>query len=466
VLGKRRDGIHLFAPIGIPRGAVSGPAEIFYHRSDPITFGARAMPRKISPEDLPDLLRPGMTVFVQGASGEPTPLLDALAAAPAASDRVGYVGCFIPGVNRIDPASFHPNARLTSFFVFGDIARSHAAGKVRFLPLHYSGIWDYLAGLETDIALIQVSPPDRAGRCSLGVSVHFVPAVLERAKAIVAEVNAAMPRPVHSYEVLYERLDYVVETDRPLVALATGDLPPEVQRIGAHVAGMIDDGDTIQIGIGKVPAAVLAGLRDRQGLGLHGGLVSDEVADLYDAGVITGARKSRDFESMVCTAALGSARVYDWAGRCPELRFAPVSYTHDVRVIGQIDNFVAINSVLAVDLWGQANAEMLAGRQVSGTGGLLDFVRGARRSKGGRSILALPSTAGARNSRIVPRLGAGDVVSCPRADADIVVTEHGVARLREKSVDERAEALIAIADPAFRRDLADAWQALRQKVAG
>jgi acyl-CoA hydrolase len=144
-----------------------------------------------------------------------------------------------------------------------------------------------------------------------------------------------------------------------------------------------------------------------------------------------------------------------------------VSYTHDVRVLGEIDDFVAINSVLAVDLSGQANAEMLDGRQVSGTGGLLDFVRGARRSKGGRSILALPSTAaGGKSSRIVPRLGAGDVVSCPRADADIVVTEHGVARLRDKSVDERAEALIAIADPAFRNELAGQWEALRRKGGG
>jgi 4-hydroxybutyrate CoA-transferase len=425
------------------------------------------MPRKITRERLPELLRPGMTVFVQGASGEPSALLQALAAAPEASDRVRYVGCFIPGVNRIDPASFHPNARLTSFFVFGEIARSHAAGRVRFLPLHYSGIWDYLAGLEIDLALIQATPPDRAGRCSLGVSVHFVPAVLERAKAIVAEVNAAMPRPAHSYEVAYERLDDIVETERPLVALDTGDLPPEIRRIGTNVAGLIEDGDTIQIGIGKVPAAVLASLRDRQGLGLHGGLVSDEVADLHDAGVITGARKSRDAGTMICATALGSARVYDWAGRCPQLRFAPVSYTHDVRVLGEIDNFVAINSVLAVDLSGQANAEMLDGRQVSGTGGLLDFVRGARRSKGGRSILALPSTAaGGRSSRIVPRLGAGDMVSCPRADADIVVTEHGIARLRDKSVDERAEALIAIADPAFRNELADAWEALRRTGGG
>ena len=317
------------------------------------------MPRKISPERLPDLLRPGMTVFVQGASGQPTPLLQALAEAPEASDGVHYVGCFIPGFNVIDPASFHASARLTSFFVFGAIARSHAAGKVRFLPLHYSGIWDYLAGLEIDLALIQVTPPDRSGRCSLGVSVHFVPAVLDRAKVIVAEINAAMPRPAHSYEIPYDRLDHVVETERPLVAVPTGGLPPETHRIGTHVAGLIDDGDTIQIGIGKVPAAVLASLRDRRDLGLHGGLVSDEVANLHEAGVLTGARKSRDAGTMVCTAALGGPRVYDWAGRCPELRFAPVSYTHDLRVLAQLEHFVAINSVLAVDLSGQANAEML-----------------------------------------------------------------------------------------------------------
>jgi 4-hydroxybutyrate CoA-transferase len=424
------------------------------------------MPRKIPAERLSDLLRPGMTAFVQGASGEPTPLLEALAAAPDASNGVHYVGCFIPGVNATDPASFHANARFTSFFVFGDIARSHAAGKVRFLPLHYTGIWDYLAGLELDLTLIQVTPPDGAGRCSLGVSVHFVPAALDRAKVVVGEVNAAMSRPGRSYEIPYDRLDYVVNTERPLVTLATGNFGPEIHRIGAHVASLIDDGDTIQIGIGKVPAAVLAALRDRRDLGLHGGLVSDEVADLHEAGVITGARKSHDPGVMVCTAALGSVRVYDWAGRCPELRFAPVSYTHDIRVLGQIDDFVAINSVLAVDLSGQANAEMLGGRQVSGTGGLLDFVRGARLSRGGRSILALPSTAGGgKASRIVPRLGAGDVVSCPRADADIVVTEHGVARLRDRSVDERAEALIAIAAPAFRRDLAEQWQALRRDCA-
>src|SRR5919106_4599098 len=152
----------------------------------------------IEPERVPDLLCPGMTVFIEGASGEPTALLDALAAAPEASAGVHYVGCRVPGVNHIDPASFYANATLTSFFVFGDIARSHDAGKVRFLPLHYSGIFAYLAALPVDLALIQVIPPDANGLCSLGPSVHFVPAVLDRATRVVAEINMAMPRPAQS----------------------------------------------------------------------------------------------------------------------------------------------------------------------------------------------------------------------------------------------------------------------------
>jgi 4-hydroxybutyrate CoA-transferase len=422
------------------------------------------MPEEITAERLPELLRPGMTVFVEGASGEPTPLLDALAAAPEASRGVHYVGCRIPGLNRIDPAAFHAEAELTSFFVSGDIAGSYAAGRVRFLPLHYSGIWQYLSNLPVDMALIQVSPPDAHGMCSLGVSVHFVPAALPQAKVIVAEVNQAMPRPPSSFAIPYRRLDHVVATERPLLGLPAAAASGETLEIARHVAGLIADRDTIQLGIGKLPAAILAALGGHRDLGLHGGLVADQVADLHQAGVITGARKSQDRGRMICTAAIGSERVYRWAGECPELEFAPVSYTHDPRVLAGLDSFVAINSVLAVDLSGQANAETLHGRQVSGTGGLLDFVRGAQLSTGGRSILALPaSAAGGTVSRIVPHLGADDVVSCPRADADIVVTEHGVAQLRGSSLAERARALIAIAAPAFRETLARQWTEARQR---
>jgi 4-hydroxybutyrate CoA-transferase len=413
------------------------------------------MPALVGPERVPDLLRPGMTVFIEGACGEPTALLEALAAAPEASAGVHYVGCRVPGVNHIDPASFHTKATLTSFFVFGDIARSYEAGKVRFLPLHYSAIFAYLAALPVDLALIQVTPPDARGQCSLGPNVHFVPAVLGRAK-VVAEINAAMPRPAHSFSVPYERLDFAIEADHRLVRLDTGAPSAQAQKIGAQVADLIEDGDTIQIGIGRLPASILAALHGHRHLGLHGGMVTDEVVDLHAAGAL---------HTMVCCTALGS-RVYDWTVGRDDLRFAPVSHTHDVRVIAQIERFVAINSVLVVDLFGQANAEMVGGRQVSGTGGLMDFVRGARLSRGGRSILALPSTAGGGASRIVPRLDDSHVVSVPRADADIVVTEHGTAHLRDRSLDERAQALIAIADPAARDQLETGWRRWRAASEG
>ena len=322
---------------------------------------------------------------------------------------------------------------------------------MRFLPLHYSSIFAYLAAREIDIALIQMTPPDADGLCSLGPSVHFVPAVLDRAKLVVAEINAAMPRPARTHRVPYERLDFVVETSHPLTPLETGAVSKQADRIGRYVASLIEDGDCIQVGIGKVPASILGALHDHRRLRLHGGMVTDEVVDLCAAGAL---------EEMTCCTALGT-RVYDWTATRTDLRFAPVSHTHNVRVLAQIERFVAINSVLAVDLFGQANAEMLGGRQVSGTGGLMDFVRGAQLSPGGRSILALPSTAGGA-SRIVPRLDETHVVSLPRADADIVVTEHGVAHLRDRSIDERAEALIAIADPACRDALANAWDNLRR----
>jgi acyl-CoA hydrolase len=259
----------------------------------------------VEPERIPDLLRPGMTVFVEGASGEPTALFQTLAAAPEASDGVHYVGVRIPGVNLVDPASFHPGATLTSFFVFGDIAKSLDARKVRFLPLHYSAIFTYLAAVPVDIALIQVTPPDANGRCSLGPSVHFVPAVLGRAKLVVAEVNAAMPRPAHSVLVPYDRLDVVVETARPLVQLETGALSEQMWGIGRHVAGLIENGDTIQIRIGKVPASILGALHGHKNLGLHGGMVTDEVVDLMPQARLAPWSAARHWAAASTTGQLG-----------------------------------------------------------------------------------------------------------------------------------------------------------------
>ncbi len=424
------------------------------------------MARMIESAAVPGLLAPGMNVFVQGVTTEPTALLEAIAAVPEASEGVCYHACLIPGVNRVDPASFHDGARLTSLFVHPDIEASYGAGRVRFLPLHYTGFYDYLAHLEpVDVALVQVAPPDAQGRSSFGPCVDFAPAVLDRARVVVAEINAALPAPPGAPTIAFDRIDHAVEVDHPLVTLRTGAASEVLEQLGAQVASLIDDGDVIQIGIGKVPAAVLGRLGDRRDLGVHGGMITDEVAALVDAGIVTGARKSVDQGVVVCGVALGTEQLYAWTVERRDVEYRSVAETHDLRRIAAIDRFVSINSALEVDLLGQCNAETIGARQVSGSGGLVDYVRGARASRGGRSIIALPATAGrGRVSRIVPVLGEGTPVSCPRTDVDHVVTEHGAAALRARSVDERAEALIAIAAPEHRDALADAWAARRRQA--
>ncbi|MBT7977222.1 MAG: 4-hydroxybutyrate CoA-transferase, partial [Rhodospirillaceae bacterium] len=262
------------------------------------------MPKIIAATDLANLLQPGLTVFVQGAVGEPLALGQALAEAGEASRGVHYVSCLVPGINRTDFAAFHDEARLTAFFVQAELRESFALGKIRFLPLHYSGICSYMQRHEPmDIVLMQVAPPDADGMCSLGLSLDFIPLILNQAKIVVAEVNAAMPSPPGSPKIPYDRLDYVVETNRALPEMPTGDLPEVISTIGRNVAALINDGDCIQIGIGKVPAAILGSLKDRRHLGLHGGMATDEVADLVDAGALDGSKKSIDTNYMICGAA-------------------------------------------------------------------------------------------------------------------------------------------------------------------
>ncbi len=407
------------------------------------------MPAIIEAEQLTSLLKPGMTVFVQASSSEPTGLVKALKAEPQASAGVHYIACQIPGLNRHDFAGLHPDARVTSLFVIPELSASYKAGKVRFMPLAYSGMYAYLSRLDIDLALIQVRPSDRKGLFTLGSSAHFVPAILDRCKSIAAEVNETLPRPGRSLEVAENRLGYLVEVDHPLLSVDAGEPSSTSKKIGAHIAGLVRDGDSLQVGIGKVPSAVLDALGSHRSLACQGGLVSDSMIDLHEAGALDPARP------LICTSVLGTKRLYDWVDNRENVHVLPVGETHNVRRLAAIDNFVAINSVLSVDLTGQANAETVGGRQVGGSGGLTDFVRAATLSRNGRSILALPSTAGGgKISRIVAGLER-ETASSARVDADYVVTEHGVAALRDKSVDERAEALIAIADPTFREALAE-----------
>lgn len=421
------------------------------------------MTNHVRVEAVPALLKPGMSVFVQGGAAEPSAILDALKAAPGQAAGIVFTQPNVPGVNRQDLAALHPDARAVALFATRDNDASLHAGKIRLLPLHYSDVHGYLSHrARFDLAIVQVSLPDAKGRCSFGVAGDMVPDVLERAGAIVAEINPAIPFSPGAPWLAYNRIAHAVETEHPLLESANPLLDDALHTLGRNVAELVSDGDTIEFGLGGTPNAVLAALRGKRDIGVHTGLATDSLIDLIEAGVVTNARKPIDTGRSVTGLAIGTRRLYDALGAGAPVDFRPVSYTHDRVTIARLDRFVAINSVIEVDLFGQANAEMINGRQVSGTGGLLDFVEAARRAPHGRSLLALQSTASdGKTSRIVPALASGTVVTVPRAEADYVVTEHGVAALRDRSVDERAEALIAIAAPDARDRLLEAWRKLR-----
>jgi 4-hydroxybutyrate CoA-transferase len=295
---------------------------------------------------------------------------------------------------------------------------------------------------------------------SLGICADFLPAVLDKAGLFVAEFNAQQPLPNDSPAWSASRLDYAVRCDQLVPEIPAAAVDATAADIGRHVADIIQDGDCLQVGIGGIPNAILAELRNKNDLGVHSGLVSDGIMDLAIAGNITGSRKSIDSGRIVTGTTLGSRNLLEWAGSDPSLRFRPVNYTHDAGSIRQLEQFVSINSALQVDLFGQVNSDMLNGKQISGTGGSIDMMRGAAMSRGGRSIIALKATAeGGKTSRIVPRLSANTATTILRTDVDYVVTEFGVRRIRHLSAADRVSALLELAAPQFRDQLRQDWLA-------
>ncbi len=409
--------------------------------------------KKLAPDQVGALLRPGMKVAVFGGASEPRGIAAALHALPEATAGVEFTVTRIPGISSPTLAPW-AGSTVRSFFVTPEMRAGFEAGAVRFVPMQYRHIWDHLLAEPFELAIAQFTPPDRNGDCSLGIGAGFLPALLGRPEiSIVAEWNRALPRLPAAPTVRADRFDYVVETEvePPTLASRPGAV---TERIGALVAELVRDGDCIETGVGAIPGAVLAALRGHRDLGFHSGLLSDGVVDLVEAGVLNGARKSIDRGRLVAAMVLGSPALYDWASRSDLIELRGANYTHDVRVIAELDNFVALNSAVEVDLFGQINSEMVRGRQISGTGGAVDFMRGARMSRGGRSIVAFEATAGdGRFSRIVPALPIGNAATALRTDADIFVTEYGVAKIRGVDVMERARRLIRIAAPKFREEL-------------
>jgi len=348
--------------------------------------------------------------------------------------------------------------RHNGLFLGANVREAVAAGRADYTPVMLSEIESLFCSgqLPLDVVLLQTSPPDEYGYVSLGVGVDCTLNAARCARHVIAEVNQQMPRTMGDSFLPVSRLSSIVETDRPLVELKPEPYTDLQRRIGENAAALISDGATLQLGIGGIPDAVLACLRDRRDLGIHSEMCSDGVVPLIEAGVINGERKTLHRGRVVVGFVLGTAKLFRFLHENPIFEFHPTLYTNDPFIIAQNDNMVAVNSAIQVDLTGQVCADSIGTRPYSGFGGQLDFMRGAARSKGGKPIIALPSTA--KNdtvSRIVPMLDPGAGVVTTRADVHYVVTEYGVAFLHGKTLRQRAEALIAIAHPKFRDELYD-----------
>ena len=302
--------------------------------------------------------------------------------------------------------------------------------------------------------LIQVSAPDEHGFCSLGVSVDYTKPAAEAAKLVIAQVNKNMPRTLGDSFLHVSRLDWVVEHDCPVIELQPPVIGDVEKAIGENCASLVRDGDTLQLGIGAIPDAVLLFLKDKKDLGIHSEMVSDGVVELVEAGVITNRRKTLHPGKSVVTFLMGTKRLYDYVDNNPAVEMYPVDYVNNPVIAAQNDNLVSINSCVQVDLMGQVVSTSVGLKQISGVGGQVDFVRGANMSRGGRTIMAMPSTAAKGSiSKIVPFIDHGAAVTTNRYDVNYVVTEYGIARLKGKTLKDRARALIEISHPNFRESL-------------
>jgi 4-hydroxybutyrate CoA-transferase len=351
------------------------------------------------------------------------------------------------------------NVHLTTWHVAGPLQKLVAEGTVAYLPQRLSEVpltFGRNGQIPVDAALVQTSPPDERGYVSLGVTVSSAIDVAREAPIVIAEVNQQTPYTMGNSLLHVDEIDYLVDADYPLIQHRETKEPGEVEKaVAGHIAGLIPDGATLQIGIGAVPEALMFSLDDKRDLGVHSGLITDGFARLMEMGVVTNKRKSIDVGKSVGAEAMGSLDFYRYLHKNPLFHFDSVRYTHRLDILTQIEGLISINSALEVDLTGQVSSENLGGRQLSGLGGQFDFIEGVLHGKGGISIVALPSTAlrGSR-SRLVAGLEPGSVVTTPRFCAEYVVTEHGVAGLKGKTVRERAQAMIAIAHPDFRDSLA------------
>ena len=412
--------------------------------------------RAVSAADAVSFVRGGTNVFLHGACATPTPLIEALCVRKDLAD-VRLYHLHTAGAAPFAAAGREREFRSVSLFTGAPLRQAIAENRADFVPIFLSDIPGlFLSGaVKLDVAFVQVSPPDVHGLCSLGTSCDAAKAAAETARIVVAEINEQMPRTFGHNVLPLEKIHAFIATDRPLIEHHPERETAVEARIGELVAALVEDGSTLQMGIGGIPDAVLSRLHDKRDLGIHTEMFSDRVVDLVESGAVTNRLKAVGTGRIITSFINGTRRLFDFVHDNPLVAFYPCDWTNDTSVIRKNPKVVAINSAIEIDLSGQVCADSIGHRIFSGIGGQMDFIRGAALSRGGKPIIALRSTAaGGKVSRLVVQLNAGAGVVTTRGHVHWVVTEYGVVNLHGKSIRERAEALISIAHPDFRAELA------------
>ena len=412
--------------------------------------------------DLSRFLRPRDRIVWGQACGEPTTLVEALL---AQAERIGPLSAFAASSfsGLLDVAAAEKVA-ISSMGAIGALRTLAAAHRLGIVPCHVGQVGPMIEQglIGCDVAFVQVSPPDANGNHSFGLISDFVQAAVKKARVVIAEVNERVPFTFGDAVLPAARIDCAVRVARTPVEVPPADIGETDLAMAKLAAAYIEDGATIQVGIGAVPDAILRLLRDRRDLGVHSGMIGDGLVELVEAGVITNARKPIDPGVSITGALIGTRRLYEFADRNPKIGMRGSAYTHDASVLSRLPKLVTLNSALEVDLTGQVNAEQSGAHYLGGTGGQVDFVRAGARSHGGRSMIALPATArGGKVSRITASLSGP--VTTARSEVDVIVTEFGAAELKGQTLAERTRRLIAIAHPDFREELDRAAHTIQQR---
>ncbi|MBK8021468.1 MAG: acetyl-CoA hydrolase/transferase family protein [Chloroflexi bacterium] len=411
---------------------------------------------KVTAEQAAAVIKSGQRVFLTGNCSTPIRFLEALVARYQELENVEFVQLLSIGMPEYITPEMSQHIRVNNLFISDNMRRAVNAGTADFTPVFLGEVHRLFreGQLKLDVAVIHVSPPDEHGYCSYGVEVGVTKSAAESAKIVIAQVNPHMPRTLGDSFIHVRDIDYAIEVNDPLPAIRPAEASETQNRIAGHIAGLIPDGATLQTGIGGIPDAVLRQLDNHHDLGIHTELFSDGVMEMIEKGVITNAAKSIHTGKVIAGFVLGSQALYAFIHDNPVIELHPTEYVNDPYIIAKNDRMISINSAIEVDLTGQVCADSIGTSFYSGVGGQLDFVRGASRSRGGKSIIALPSTTkDGRISRIVPMLKPGAGVTTTRNDVRYVVTEYGIADLFGKTIAQRVGELVGISHPRFRDEL-------------